>query len=72
MSISMARAELIARAHAYQGCREYSYRKVAIKPSASSLRDALGVIWTATLTCGVCGLQQELGIDPEGDVVYVG
>jgi len=24
------------------------------------------------LVCGVCGTQQELGIDADGDVVYVG
>ena len=27
--------------------------------------------WHAVRTCGVCGLQQEMGIDAEGEVVYV-
>jgi hypothetical protein len=72
MSISRERAERIARAHACRGCLEYSYRKVALKPSTESLRDALGVQWIATLLCGVCGAEQELGIDADGDVTYVG
>jgi hypothetical protein len=31
----------------------------------------LKVAWQAVKTCGVCGLQQEMGLDAEGDVVYV-
>jgi hypothetical protein len=72
MAITQERAERIARAHACEGCREYSYRKIAVKPSSESLRETLGVIWTARLKCGVCGLEQELGIDDEGEVVFVG
>jgi hypothetical protein len=72
MSISRERAERIARAHACRGCLEYSYRKVALKAGTDAVRDALGVVWTATLLCGVCGAEQELGIDDDGDVVYVG
>ncbi len=72
MSISRERAERIARAHACSGCLEYSYRKLAIKPAEARLQDALGIEWIASLVCGVCGLEQELGIDAEGDVVYVG
>jgi len=72
MSISRERAERIARAHACRGCLEYSYRKVTLKPSTEAMRDALGVQWIATLRCGVCGAEQELGIDPDGDVTYVG
>jgi hypothetical protein len=72
MSISHERAERIARAHACRSCLEYSYRKVALKAGTDAVRDALGVAWTATLLCGVCGAEQELGIDADGDVVYVG
>lgn len=72
MPITQERAERIARSHACEGCREYSYRKVTVKPSTSSLHDALGVVWSATLKCGVCGLEQELGIDGEGEVVFAG
>ncbi len=72
MAISLERAERIARSHACEGCREYSYRRISVKPSTESLREALGVEWSALLKCGVCGLEQELGIDGAGEVVYVG
>ncbi len=72
MAISRERAERIARAHACTGCGEYSYKRVNVKPSPESLRKELGEHWHAVLTCGVCGIQQELGIDDEGDVVYSG
>ena len=28
-------------------------------------------VWHAVLICGVCGMHQEMGIDAEGDIVYV-
>ena len=71
-TIARERAERIARAHACVRCREYSYKKLVVKPSTPSLREALGEVWHATLVCGVCGTTQELGIDADGDVVYVG
>jgi len=70
--ITRERAERIARAHACVRCREYSYKKLAVKPAPASHQDELGVVWQATLVCGVCGTQQELGIDADGDIVYVG
>ena len=72
MAITQERAERIARAHACVKCKEYTYRKFSVKPSAARVNAALGVEWTATLTCGVCGREQEIGIDGDGDVVYVG
>lgn len=69
--LSRERAELIARAHACTRCEEYSYKKVAVKAASAGHERELGVLWHATLVCGVCGLTQELGIDGEGDVVYV-
>jgi hypothetical protein len=69
--ISQERAERIARAHACVSCREYSYRRVVVRPASEALRREFDERWHATLICGVCGLQQELGIDSEGDVVYV-
>lgn len=72
MAIAQDRAERIARAHACGGCLEYSYRKVAVKPGSSALRESLSVEWVATMTCGICGRVSELGIDDEGEVVYVG
>ena len=71
-TISRERAERIARAHACVRCREYSYKKVSVKPAPPSHRDELHVAWQAALVCGVCGTAQELGIDDDGDVVYVG
>ncbi|HLV26121.1 MAG TPA: hypothetical protein VKZ41_07390 [Gemmatimonadales bacterium] len=53
-------------------CKEYSYRKVAVRAVSETHRRELGVRWEATLICGVCGLEQLLGIDDEGDIAYVG
>ena len=74
MSVSLPRerAERIARAHACVRCREYSWRRVKLAEAGAAVREALGTVWQATLVCGVCGTQQELGIDEDGDVVYVG
>jgi hypothetical protein len=71
MPITRERAERIARAHACVGCREYTYRKIAVREAADALREEFGEVWHAVLVCGVCGTHQELGIDDEGDVVYV-
>ena len=71
-TISQARAERVARAHACLRCREYSYKRVTIAPAEPTMREALGEVWHATLLCGVCGTLQELGIAGDGDVVYAG
>ncbi|MES2522848.1 MAG: hypothetical protein V4617_09140 [Gemmatimonadota bacterium] len=71
MSITRERAERIARAHACVSCREYTYRKLAVREPTAALRQEFGEEWHAVLVCGVCGLHQELGIDGDGDVVYV-
>ena len=71
-TIPRERAERVARAHPCVRCREYSYKKVTVKPATPALQEALGEAWHATLVCGVCGTVQELGIDADGDVVYVG
>jgi hypothetical protein len=52
-------------------CQEYSYKRVQVKPASPALREELNEVWHAVLVCGVCGLQQELGIDDDGDVLYV-
>ena len=70
--ITRERAERIARAHACENCGEYSYKKLVVKPADAALRDGLNVAWHAVKVCGVCGMQQELGIDEEGEIVYVG
>lgn len=69
--ISRDRAERIAKAHACENCGEYSYKKLSIKPASAAMRDELGEAWHAVKVCGVCGMQQELGIDDEGEIVYV-
>ena len=71
-AITRERAERIARAHACTNCGEYSYKKVQVKPGSAALRAELDVLWSATLVCGICGAQIELGIDGEGEVVYAG
>jgi hypothetical protein len=71
MSLSKERAERIARAHACVGCREYTWRKLTVREASRSLQEEFGEVWHATLVCGVCGVHQELGIDDDGDVVYV-
>jgi hypothetical protein len=69
--ITRERAERIARAHACENCGEYSFKRLVVKPASSSLREELGAVWVASKVCGVCGLAQELGMDEDGDVVYV-
>jgi hypothetical protein len=71
MSISKERAELIARSHACVGCKEYTWRKWSVREAARALKDEFGEVWHATLVCGVCERHQELGIDDDGDIVYV-
>ena len=71
-AITRERAERIARAQPCENCGEYSFKKVSIKPAPESQREALNVAWQAHKVCGVCGAVQEVGIDEEGDVVYVG
>jgi len=71
-SITRERAERIARAHACERCKEYTYKRLVVKPASASITEELGALWVAQKTCGVCGLQQELGIDDDGDIVFVG
>jgi hypothetical protein len=69
--ITRERAERIARAHACENCGEYSYKRLVVK-AATPDQQELGAAWHAVKVCGVCGMQQELGIDAEGDIVYAG
>ena len=69
--ITHERAERIARAHACEQCGEYSFKKLVVKPASAATREALNEVWHAVKVCGVCGHHQEMGIDAEGDVVYV-
>ncbi|NUQ19746.1 MAG: hypothetical protein HOQ09_02185 [Gemmatimonadaceae bacterium] len=69
--ITRERAERIVRAHACERCGEYSYKKLVVKPANEAQRE-VGATWHAVKICGVCGLEQELGLDAEGDIVYLG
>jgi len=69
--ITRERAEKIARAHACEHCGEYNYRKLTVKPATKKGRTELKEAWIAKKTCGVCGLQAEMGIDQEGEIVWV-
>lgn len=69
--ISRERAERVAKGHACEHCGEYSYKKLTVKQSTVSQRRELRESWHAVKVCGVCGLEQELGIDAEGEILYV-
>ena len=68
--ISQERAERISRAHACSHCKEYSFKKLTVKPAPKSIEEELGVTWVSVRICGVCGHQGEIGIQPDGDIVF--
>ncbi|HZI30113.1 MAG TPA: hypothetical protein VFD64_18220 [Gemmatimonadaceae bacterium] len=68
--IDHARAERIARSHPCSRCLEYTFKKLVVRPSVPSHTAELGAVWTVTRICGVCGLEGELALDAEGDIVY--
>jgi hypothetical protein len=37
----------------------------------ASITEALKAVWIVKKTCGVCGMEQEVGIDDDGDIVFV-
>jgi len=69
--ITRERAERIARAHACETCGEYSYKRLVVKPATEENRQEFGEVWHAAKVCGVCGMHQEMGIDDDGEIVYV-
>ena len=71
-AITRERAERIAKAQPCENCGEYSFKRLVVKPASEAQRHELNVYWQAQKTCGVCGAVQEVGIDEDGDVVYVG
>lgn len=70
-AVTKERAEFIARAHACENCGEYTCRKLVVRAASESIREELKVRWIASKTCGVCGHQQDIGIDNEGDIIFV-
>jgi transcription elongation factor Elf1 len=69
--ITSERAERIAKSHACEHCGEYSYKKLVVKPASRELQKELKEAWHVTKICGVCGTQHEMGLDAEGEIVYV-
>ena len=41
-----------------------------VKPASEGDKKKFGEIWHISKTCGVCGMEHEMGIDAEGDIVY--
>ena len=70
--LTKERAERIAKGHACSSCKEYTFRRITVKPATKAITDELGAVWIATKTCGVCKYQEEIGIAEDGDVVYSG
>lgn len=66
------RAALIARSHACSNCLEYSFKKIAVKSAPAPHRRDLQIQWVVQRVCGICGLDQEMGIAADGDIVYGG
>ena len=69
--ITKERAERITKAHACENCGEYTFKRVKVKPAPKDREAAEGVAWIAEKVCGVCNAENELGIAPDGAIVYV-
>ena len=70
--ISEERAGKVARSQPCAHCREYSFKKISLEPASKEHRRTLKAVWIAKRVCGVCGLDEELGIDGKGEIVYNG
>lgn len=71
-TISRERAEVIARAHECAHCREYNYKKVQVRSASEAQLKALAAVWVVRRICGICGLESEMGLDADGDIVFLG
>lgn len=69
-AISRERAERIGKSHACTHCKEYSFKKLGVKPAPASITAELGATWVVTRVCGVCGYHSELGLEADGDIVF--
>lgn len=67
--VSKERAELIARAQACPRCREYTYKKIKLRPATPADHIA-GAAWIAELVCGVCAAHLQLALESDGDVLF--
>lgn len=68
--IARERAERIARSRHCPQCLEYSFKKLVARPAPKSQRDELGAVWIISRVCGVCGMEQDLALDADGELVY--
>jgi len=41
-----------------------------VKPASAMQREEFGAIWQINRVCGVCGLEEEIALDAEGEVIY--
>ena len=71
-TISRERAVRIARSHACSHCLEYSFKRLSAKAASPSQQAELKAVWVVERICGVCGLETEMGLDDDGDVVFLG
>lgn len=69
--INRDRAERIARGLHCSHCLEYSFKRLIVKPASKANEQALNEAWHVSRQCGICGHEEELGLDPEGDVLYM-
>lgn len=70
MAVTKERAERIARGHACENCGEYTIKKLKVVAAPAAITSELNAVWIAKKTCGVCGMEQEVGIDDDGDIVF--
>jgi hypothetical protein len=70
--VTAERAERIAKSQPCARCGEFSFKRMKVKAATAAQRDDLAIAWQVTRSCGVCGAEEELGIDEDGDVVYAG
>ena len=71
-AITQQRAERIARSHACDHCLEYSFKKLVVRPATMPHQKEMNAAWIVQRVCGVCGLEQEIALDSEGEIVYIG
>jgi hypothetical protein len=71
LAVTKERAERIARGHACENCGEYTIKRLKVTEAPASIAEALKAVWVAKKLCGVCGMEQELGIDEDGEIVFV-
>ena len=44
-------------------------QRLVVKPANEGQKE-MGAVWNGVKICGVCGHEQEIGLDAEGDIVY--